>query len=295
MTDATKPDALAVRMTTVREWLRVQEPEIARALPKGHDAAAFARVVLTACMKNTRLLECSRASLMLAVMEAAALGLMAGINASLKALGKAPLILDRSQAYIGVLIDDLVTKGTKEPYRMFTSRAERRLLLRQDNSKYRLYLLSKELGISSEEYLGSVHREMLLIDQEILRLNSTHADNGQTLAQLLKRPDRQYAGLPLANLHLPDKVVEQVEYSVKYEGYLQRELRAAERMETLERERIPATFGYATIPSLRFEAREKFSHIRPATLGQALRIPGITPADIAVLHVWLRRNPSGET
>ncbi len=227
--------------------------------------------------------------------EAAGQGFVAGINAVRQLQGKPPLVFSRSSSYLGVMIDDLVTKGTNEPYRMFTSRAERRLLLRQDNSKYRLYLLSKELGITTDEYMGSVQQEMLLIDQEILRLNSTHADNGQTLAQLLKGPDRQYAGLPLANLQLPAKVVEQVEYSVKYEGYLQRELRAAERMETLERERIPSTFSYATIPSLRFEAREKFSHIRPSTLGQALRIPGITPADIAVLHVWLRRNPSGET
>ena len=136
---------------------------------------------------------------------------------------------------------------------------------------------------------------MRQIDDEIKRLNMTHAENGQTLAQLLKRPDMQYAKLPQTVPHLSDKVIEQVEYSLKYEGYLQREMRDAARMETMEREVIPAAFEYAEVHSMRFEAREKFTRIRPATLGQALRIPGITPADIAVLHIWLRRKTPAKT
>ena len=221
--------------------------------------------------------------------EAAGQGFVAGVNAARQVQGKTPITFSRSSSYIGVLIDDLVTKGTNEPYRMFTSRAERRLLLRQDNSNYRLLSISKEIGITNGKFLQRVGAEMLQIEEEIKRLNAIHAENGQTLAQILKRPDMRYAGLPQTVPHLSDKVIEQVEYSLKYEGYLQREMREAARMESMERETIPAAFDYADVHSMRFEAREKFSHIRPATLGQALRIPGITPADIAVLHIWLRR------
>jgi len=227
--------------------------------------------------------------------EAAGQGFVAGVNAARQVQGKTPITFSRSSSYIGVLIDDLVTKGTNEPYRMFTSRSERRLLLRQDNSNYRLLSVSKEIGITNNEFLQGVGMEILQIEEEIKRLNATHAENGQTLAQLLKRPGIRYAGLPKTVPHLSNKVIEQVEYSLKYEGYLQREMREAVRMETMEREMIPATFDYADIHSMRFEAREKFSHIRPATLGQALRIPGITPADIAVLHIWLRRKASAKT
>jgi tRNA uridine 5-carboxymethylaminomethyl modification enzyme len=221
--------------------------------------------------------------------EAAGQGFVAGINAARQLQAKTPIVFQRSSSYLGVMIDDLVTKGTNEPYRMFTSRAERRLLLRQDNSKYRLYLTSKDIGISSSATIEAVDREMVAIETEIQRLNATHGEGGQIMAQILKRPAMRYVGLPGADPHLSTKVIEQVEYSIKYEGYLQRELREAARLDTLEREGIPPDFNYANIQALRFEAREKFGHIRPATLGQALRIPGITPADIAVLHVCLRR------
>jgi tRNA uridine 5-carboxymethylaminomethyl modification enzyme len=227
--------------------------------------------------------------------EAAGQGFVAGVNAARQVQGKPSITFSRSSSYLGVMIDDLVTKGTNEPYRMFTSRAERRLLLRQDNSNYRMLPFSKEICIINKKLIQSFADEMLLIDIEIKRLNATYAENGQTLAQLLKRPDMHYAGLPQLVPRLADKVIEQVEYSLKYEGYLQREMREVARMEGMEREAIPAAFDYATVPSLRFEAREKFSHIRPATLGQALRIPGITPADLAVLHVWLRRKAPAKT
>jgi tRNA uridine 5-carboxymethylaminomethyl modification enzyme len=223
--------------------------------------------------------------------EAAGQGFIAGVNAARQITVKEPIVFPRASSYLGVMVDDLVTKGTNEPYRMFTSRAERRLFLRQDNSKYRMLLFSNEIGITSKSINDSIRNEILLIHAEVKRLNETYAENGLTLAQLLKRPDIQYAGLPHANRSLPPHIVEQVEYSVKYEGYLQREQREATRMESLEHERIPLGFRYAEIKALRFEAREKFSCIQPATLGQALRIPGITPSDVAVLHVWMRRRP----
>lgn len=150
-------------------------------------------------------------------------------------------------------------------------------------------MMSKELGILNSEHHAAVALEMSRMDAEIQRLHATHAANGQTLAQVLKRPELCYQDMPQSDAQLSAKIMEQVEYSIKYEGYLQREMREVARMETLECEAIPADFGYADIHSLRFEAREKFSRIRPATLGQALRIPGITPADIAVVHICMRR------
>jgi tRNA uridine 5-carboxymethylaminomethyl modification enzyme len=138
-----------------------------------------------------------------------------------------------------------------------------------------------------------VRKEFSIIDSEIRRLNETYFENGRTLAQMLKRPDVRYHSLPKTKRDLPPQVVEQVEYSIKYEGYLQREQREVERMENLEREHIPMSINYTEIGALRFEAREKFGRIQPATLGQALRIPGITPADVAVLHVWMRRQAQG--
>ena len=226
--------------------------------------------------------------------EAAGQGFVAGINAALQVNQKQEITFSRSSSYLGVMIDDLVTKGTNEPYRMFTSRAERRLLLRQDNSKYRMLLYCNEIGIQSSSFVESCRREFEMIEEEIKRLNEAHAVNGQTLAQILKRPDVSYVGLTGHNPNLPSKIVEQIEYNIKYEGYLQRELREAARMETLEHERILPSVNFAEIKSLRFEAREKFNHIRPATLGQALRIPGITPADVAVVHVWMRRKGASD-
>ena len=224
--------------------------------------------------------------------EAAGQGFVAGVNAARRVQGKEHIIFSRSSSYLGVMIDDLVTKGITEPYRLFTSRAERRLLLRQDNSCYRMLFTSKDIGIIKKDIIASVQEEVELINNEITRLNEVKTGKGQSLAQLLKRPEMQYAGLPKPNPQLSPRVIEQVEYNIKYEGYLEREMRDAAHMETMENERIPAEFCYAEISSLRFEAREKFSHIQPATLGQALRIPGITPADVAVLHVWLRQKKS---
>jgi tRNA uridine 5-carboxymethylaminomethyl modification enzyme len=187
------------------------------------------------------------------------------------------------------MVDDLVTKGVTEPYRLFTSRAERRLLLRQDNSKYRMMLTSKEIGITSNKYISIIQSEQNLINNEIERLKATKCENGLAMSQVLKRPDVNYINLPNKNTQLSFKLVEQVEYNIKYEGYLEREAREVARMENMERIRIPLAFDYSGIPSLRIEAREKFSRIQPATLGQARRIPGITPADIAMLHVWIRQ------
>lgn len=224
--------------------------------------------------------------------EAAGQGFVAGVNAARKVLGKSPIIFSRESSYLGVMLDDLVTKGVNEPYRLFTSRAERRLLLRQDNSIYRMLYYSNEIGIIKNFEFESVRREMGMIDQEISRLNTTYDENGLTLAQLLKRPEMRYKNLPKAGQRLPPKVIEQVEYNIKYEGYLEREVRDVSRMESMERIQIPANFNYADIVSLRIEAREKFTHIQPMSLGQALRIPGITPADIAMLHIWLCRKES---
>jgi len=223
--------------------------------------------------------------------EAAGQGFVAGVNAARQVQKKNPIIFPRSSSYLGVMIDDLVTKGTNEPYRMFTSRAERRLLFRQDNSKYRMLFNSKEIGIIEPGVITSTVHEINLIEAEIRRLNTTYAENGQTLAQLLKRTEVQYSKLPDRAANLPPNVVDQVEYNIKYEGYLQREQRDAARMEKLEQEQIPPGICYAEIRALRFEAREKFSRIQPLTLGQALRIPGITPSDVAVLHVWMHRKP----
>ncbi|TAN37274.1 MAG: tRNA uridine-5-carboxymethylaminomethyl(34) synthesis enzyme MnmG [Verrucomicrobia bacterium] len=221
--------------------------------------------------------------------EAAGQGFVAGVNAARQIQSKEPIVFSRSSSYLGVMIDDLVTKGTNEPYRMFTSRAEHRLLLRQDNSKYRMLFYSNEIGINNRAIIDSTRHEIKLIEDEIKRLNESYTETGLTLAQILKRPDVQYNKLPRIDTNLSPLVVEQVEYSLKYEGYLQREQREVVRMGKFEHERVPLGFNYAEIKALRFEAREKFSRIQPATLGQALRIPGITPSDIAVLHVWMRR------
>jgi tRNA uridine 5-carboxymethylaminomethyl modification enzyme len=224
--------------------------------------------------------------------EAAGQGFVAGVNAARQIQGKRPIIFRRESSYLGVMLDDLVTKGVNEPYRLFTSRSERRLFLRQDNSRYRMLLYSNDIGITKKIEIESIRREVTIIDQEISRLNTTYDERGLTLAQLLKRPEMRYSNLPKAGQRLPPKVIEQVEYNIKYEGYLEREARDVTRMESMERIQIPANFNYMDIVSLRFEAREKFTHIQPTSLGQALRIPGVTPADIAMLHIWLCRKES---
>ena len=220
--------------------------------------------------------------------EAAAQGFMAGANAALHLIGKERVILKRHEAYIGVLIDDLVTKGTNEPYRMFTSRAQHRLMLRQDNAIFRMAPHAEHLGIVAADRLREVRAMEHAVAQEIDHLNRSHFE-GVPLAQWLKRPDMDYATMPKRKEHLPPEVVEQVEFELKYEGYVARERRQIEKAEQVARQRIPADFDYHAIRALRFESREKLSAIRPTDLGQAARISGVTPADIAILSVWLKK------
>jgi len=220
--------------------------------------------------------------------EAAAQGLMAGINAARRARGLEPIVLRRDQAYIGVLIDDLVTKGTFEPYRMFTSRAEYRLLLRQDNADLRLSAFGHSIGLLPAHKARLVRQKQDLIDAEIARLETTRS-NSESLAQLLRRPGLNYNHLPSPNPDLTQDVIEQVEIAIKYAGYISRQQDEVAKFKSLEDKRIPPAFDYSSVPSLRNEARQKFIKIRPATLGQASRISGVSPADISILMVWLRR------
>ena len=219
--------------------------------------------------------------------EAAGQGFIAGVNAARRVLGGASFVLDRTEAYIGVLIDDLVTKGTDEPYRMFTSRAEHRLTLRQDNVNFRLFDRAKELGIVSDADLAETVALKEQIDAEVVRLEKVF-HKGASLAQTLRRPGESYRSLPGADLTLPAEVIEQVEISVKYEGYIQREQGRIASFQTLEKVRIPKGFDYDAIVALRFESREKLKKILPETLGQAARISGVNPADISILSVWLK-------
>jgi len=220
--------------------------------------------------------------------EAAAQGFVAGANAALRCKGSAPFTLSRQEAYIGVMIDDLVTKGTNEPYRMFTSRAERRLILRQDNARYRLLKHAEALGIAASEILDQTNRYESLVRNEIDRLSSTR-HTGSTLSTLLARPGTAYRDLPQARADLPPEVLEQVEIRVKYEGYIRQEERAAARAAGEESVAIPAWLDYARIPALRYESREKLLRVRPENLGQAGRTPGVNPADIAVLSLIIKQ------
>ncbi|MGA1530074.1 MAG: tRNA uridine-5-carboxymethylaminomethyl modification enzyme MnmG/GidA [Kiritimatiellia bacterium] len=220
--------------------------------------------------------------------EAGGQGFVAGANAALKALGRPPLVLSRHEAYIGVLIDDLVTKGTEEPYRMFTSRAEHRLVLRQDNAMFRLHEQAKALGIVPEETLNLIASWSHNIEDEIERLRSRF-HQGSSLLQLLKRPETNYHALPEARPDLHAEVVQQLEVMVKYEGYITREKERIRKAEATEHELIPKDIDYHAIRALRFESREKLSRIRPESLGQAARISGVNPADIAILSVWIKR------
>ena len=242
--------------------------------------------------------------------EAAAQGLIAGINAARKLQGKEPLILDRSEAYIGVLIDDLVTKETHEPYRMMTSRAEYRLILRQDNADLRLTKYGYEVGLISEERYQKLLKKQAQIEAEIVRakemtvgateqvqelltsLNSTPLKSGSTLAELITRPELTYemlAPIDKNRPELPCDVTEQVEIELKYEGYIRRQMSQVTQFKKMEHKRIPADIDYDAIPSIRIEARQKLKQVRPENVGQASRISGVSPADISVLLVYLGR------
>lgn len=242
--------------------------------------------------------------------EAAAQGIVAGINAAQYVKGKEPFILDRSEAYIGVLIDDLVTKESTEPYRMMTSRAEYRLLLRQDNADLRLTKRGYEVGlISKERYEGVLEKERL-IAEEIERVKSvnigtgaqvqalmqqygsTELKTGATLAELIKRPELSYQALAPLDTHRPqlrEDIAEQVNINLKYEGYIERQLRQVEHFKKLEKRIIPETMDYTAINGLRVEAMQKLEKFRPHSIGQASRISGVSPADISVLLVYMEQ------
>jgi len=225
--------------------------------------------------------------------EAGAQGLLAGINAALRVQGRQPIVLRRDQAYIGVLIDDLVTKGTVEPYRMFTSRAEYRLQLRQDNADLRLSEIGREVGLLSGRRWQRVAAKRAAIDDEISRLSHTH-HGSDSLAKLLRRPEITYADLPSRNDFLPSEVIEQVEIVLKFEGYIQRQEAEIERFRNMEDKQIPGWLDFEALRNIKPEARQKMAKIRPATLGQASRISGVSPADISVLMIAMKRGPKDQ-
>ncbi len=223
--------------------------------------------------------------------EAAAQGLMAGINAARKCQGKAPIILERNQAYIGVLIDDLVNLGTNEPYRIFTSRSEFRLLLRHDNADTRLAAIGNEIGLLPPHHFALFTTKRNQINEELQRLKKTR--NGcDTLAQMLRRPEITYDLLPDHNYSLPSAVKESVEIEIKYEGYINRQLIDVERSKNINTKTIPDNFDYLSVTGLSREAKQKLANIRPLTLGQASRISGVSPSDIGLLAVWIKRYPT---
>ena len=220
--------------------------------------------------------------------EAAAQGILAGINAARRVQAKDPIVLRRDQAYIGVLIDDLVTKGTLEPYRMFTSRAEYRLLLRQDNADQRLSPIGRDIGLIPQRHFDQFSSKLLSIQEEVRRLQTTR--HGQDLlSDLLKRPEVEYSTLPGLRTDLPDEVTLQVQITLKYAGYIDRQEAEVQRLRLWENQGIPTTLDYGQVPSLRIEARSKLQSIRPTSLGQAGRISGVTPADVSVLSLFLKR------
>jgi tRNA uridine 5-carboxymethylaminomethyl modification enzyme len=215
--------------------------------------------------------------------------LMAGINAARRVKNLPPIILRRDQAYIGVLIDDLVTKGTTEPYRMFTSRAEYRLLLRQDNADIRLSDIGYEIGLLSEKNYRVFSAKRKTIEEEISRLSKTYYER-KSLSKILSRPEISYKQLPGNREALSDEIIQQVEIAVKYAGYIDRQELEVQKSKKMEDKVIPEGFDYSAVPSLRLEARQKFANIRPGTIGQAARISGVSPADISILMVWLKRS-----
>lgn len=241
--------------------------------------------------------------------EAAAQGFMAGVNAGMSILGKDMIIIDRSQGYIGVLIDDLVTKESHEPYRMMTSRAEYRLLLRQDNADLRLSEIGHKIGLVSDEMYEKVKEKKRLIEQEVERLEhvligankkiqkflaeneSTSLKTGSNLAELIKRPELSYelvAPLDEERKSLPEDVIEQVNINIKYDGYIKRQLRQVEQFKKLEGKKLSPDMDYEQISGLRREAKQKLNQYKPLSIGQASRISGVSPADISVLLVYLK-------
>ena len=225
--------------------------------------------------------------------EAAAQGLMAGINAARKCQNKAPIVLGRNQAYIGVLIDDLVNLGTNEPYRMFTSRSEFRLLLRQDNADTRLAAIGHEIGLLPSRHFSLFTTKRNQINEELRRLETTRIGR-DTLAQMLRRPEITYDQLPDQNKSLSSAVRESVEIEIKYEGYINRQVIDVERTEKTNAKNVPDNFDYLSVTGLSREAKQKLATIRPLTLGQASRISGVSPADIGLLAVWIKRFPKSE-
>lgn len=242
--------------------------------------------------------------------EAACQGLIAGINAAMSILGREPLVLDRSEAYIGVLIDDLVTKENHEPYRMMTSRAEYRLLLRQDNADLRLTKKGYEIGLISKERYDWVCKKEKLIAQEIERVakvkigankkvqellesyGSIPLNTGTFLTELIRRPELDYdklAPIDPERPELPTEVAEQVNISIKYDGYIKRQMKQVESFKKLEKKKIPENFNYDDVPSLRIEARQKLKTYSPTSIGQASRISGVSPADVSVLLVYMEQ------
>jgi tRNA uridine 5-carboxymethylaminomethyl modification enzyme len=220
--------------------------------------------------------------------EAGAQGLMAGINAALKVQGKKSLVLQRNEAYIGVLIDDLITKGTAEPYRMFTSRAEYRLLLRQDNADLRLSEVSRDIGLLSDRQHEIFRAKKAQFESELERIQTTRQDSC-SLEQLLKRNDFTHAKLPQPSGGVSPEVAEQVEITVKYSGYIQRQETEIEQFKKMESRQIPSWLDYDRISGLRNESRQKLKEIQPATVGLASRISGINPTDVSLLMVWIKR------
>ena len=242
--------------------------------------------------------------------EAAAQGLVAGVNAALKIKGKEPLILSRSSSYIGTLVDDLVTKGCSDPYRMMTSRSEYRLILRQDNADQRLMPIGFRIGLVSQERIDSLHKKIELTDAEIKRVSretvsptseinafleskgTAALKSGCKIADLIRRPQLNYNDIAPFDINRPDlpaDVCEQVELQIKYKGYIEKQLAQIEQMQKLEEKKLPQNTDYSQVYGLRLEAAEKLNKVQPLSIGQASRISGVSPADISMLVVWLQK------